>query len=75
MEKFEKEKQLLVIMDEMMDQVDRFDTEEKVVDFTKIADSLKHLNLNPRACKKLWDGIRKNLQESYKCKPPIFHKF
>jgi hypothetical protein len=43
-----------------------FSLEDKVVDFSKISENLKHFDMNPRSCKKLWEGIRKELQESYK---------
>ena len=65
-EKFEKEKQLLLVLDDMLSQIQNFTLENKIVDFVKIADNLSHHNLNPKQCIKYWDSLKKNLKDLYK---------
>ena len=62
-DKFDKEKQLLMIMDEMTEQIGNFSTEDKEADFVKISETLQHYGLSPRFCMRFWDGMRKKLRE------------
>jgi hypothetical protein len=47
-EKFEKEKQLLLLLDDMLNQIKNFSLEDKIVDFVIISENLSHHNLNPK---------------------------
>ena len=62
-DKFDREKQLLLVLDEMLDQIIQFSLDNKIADFIKISDHLKSYNLPPKVCIRLWDGLKKNLKE------------
>jgi hypothetical protein len=75
MNKFEREKHLLLLLDNMLDQVKVFSLEsERAVDFIAIADGIPRLKNNPvhnhfthpKTLIKLWDGLKKKLKDPNK---------
>lgn len=74
-DKFEREKHLLLLVDDMLDQVKDFSLDqERVIDFVAIADSIPKLKNNhvhnhftsPKTLIKLWDGLKKKLRDPNK---------
>ncbi|CDW90352.1 UNKNOWN [Stylonychia lemnae] len=65
-DKFEREKQLLLILDDMLEQIKHFSLEDKIVDFIKISENLQHYNLSPKICIRWWDNLKKKLKDLYK---------
>lgn len=71
-DKFEREKQLLLLLDNMLDQVKTFTLDsERVVDFIAIAESIpKQKGANhftsPKILIKLWEGLKKKLKDPNK---------
>lgn len=62
-DKFEREKQLLLILDDMLEQIKHFSLDNKIADFVKISENLSHYNLSPKICIRLWDGLKKKLKD------------
>mmetsp|Transcript_7204 Transcript_7204/g.5471 ORF Transcript_7204/g.5471 Transcript_7204/m.5471 type:complete len:145 (-) Transcript_7204:1555-1989(-) len=62
-DKFEREKQLLLVLDDMLDQIKQFSLDNKVVDFSKIAENLHNYNISPKICIRLWENLKKNLRD------------
>ncbi len=65
-DKFEREKQLLLILDDMLDQIKHFSLDNKIADFVKISENLVHYGLSPKICIRLWDGLKKKLKDFMK---------
>ena len=65
-DKFEREKQLLMVLDDMLDQIKQFSLDSKIADFVKISENLYHYNISPKICIRLWDGLKKNLKDFMK---------
>jgi len=62
-DKFEREKQLLLVLDDMLDQVKQFSLDNKIVDFVKISENLVNYNMSPKICIRLWENLKKNLKD------------
>jgi hypothetical protein len=62
-DKFEREKQLLLVLDDMLDQIKQFSLDNKIADFVQISEHLSHYHLSPKICIRLWDSLKKNLKD------------